>query len=384
MRLAVSFATVGSAFDMESFRLVADRLAAAPFAHYSDMAFGGRPRWPYTPGYIPTIVWASKLADVTGMPFHALISLPAVIADLAIAWIVQSFLGRRGVGERRRLTAAALVVLGPSFAVISGYHGHFDSVAILPAVAALAVWERPGNRRRALAAGLLIGLGGALKTVPLLMVLALLPGARSTREATILLAAAVAVPGLVLLPFLAVDPGGVAHALRYVGVPGAGGLSLVVQPSLSRFWLTDPFVDPSQLTLALVTAGPFLDVLVMVALGALLVRCRFAPLKGAVLVWLAVYVFGTGFFFQYLVWGLPFFIMAGYLGWSGVVQAVALLPTALFYLGPWQERWVVPVYASMMIALWAGFLIALVRLGGSPSTPPPTMGVGDPVRAHAR
>jgi hypothetical protein len=51
-------------------------------------------------------------------------------------------------------------MLGPSFIDISGYHGQIDSVAILPAVLALMVWERRPQPTRSVRAGLLIGLGG--------------------------------------------------------------------------------------------------------------------------------------------------------------------------------------------------------------------------------
>src|SRR5207302_10782054 len=105
-----------------------------------------------------------------------------IAADAAIAWLVQAGLGRAGASDRTRLSACALVALGPAFALISGMHGQIDSVAILPAVLALVVWERGGSRR-ALAAGLLIGRAASIKTAPGLMVLALLPSVRSRREA---------------------------------------------------------------------------------------------------------------------------------------------------------------------------------------------------------
>lgn len=65
----------------------------------------------------------------------------------------------------------------------------------------------------------------------------------------------------------------------------------------------------------------------------------------AVLLWLAVYAFGVNFFFQYLVWGLPFFVMAGYIRSTLVVQLLVLPPTLLFYLRPWHEVGVAAVYA---------------------------------------
>jgi len=128
------------------------------------------------------------------------IRLAPIAANLGIAFVVQDFLGQRGAERSTRLAGAALVAPGPSFLVVSGYHGQFDAVAFLPAVLALTLWERD-LPRRALWAGLLIGLGGALKTVPLLLLVALLPSVRTRREAAVLVGAA-ALPVLAALaPF---------------------------------------------------------------------------------------------------------------------------------------------------------------------------------------
>ncbi len=130
-----------------------------------------------------------------------MIRVPSILADAAIAWIVQEWLERTGRSHQERLLAAGLISLGPAFITIAGYHGQFDAVAILPGALAVSLWSSDDSPHRALTAGLLIGLGGALKTVPLLLVLALLPTARSRREAlTLLLAPALPVV-LSLAPF---------------------------------------------------------------------------------------------------------------------------------------------------------------------------------------
>ena len=66
-----------------------------------------------------------------------------------------------------------LVLAGWRFAFPAGY----DSVAILPALVALWVWEQPRVNRRAVVAGLLIGAGATIETVPIVMLLALIPWA---------------------------------------------------------------------------------------------------------------------------------------------------------------------------------------------------------------
>jgi hypothetical protein len=354
-RVAVAFATYGSVVDMGSLERVASVLAHDPLDLYGRVNHAFIARWPYPGGFLPLAAAARGLANLTGLPFHGIVQLPSIAADAGLAWLVQHYLGRRGADERVRLAAAALVALGPSFAAISGYHGQIDSLAILPAAAALLAWDRDGPRR-ALVAGLLIGLGASLKTVPIVVVLALLPTARSARECVLLAGAAVAVPLLSLAPFLAVHPGDVKDALSYTGLPGVGGLSLAVQPEYGGVWLQLRPPHANGLSRLLLDHGSLFTLLPLAAAGALLTARRVEPARAATILWLVVYCFAAAFFFQYLVWGLPFFIMAGYLREAALLQAAVLVPTALFYLGPWQSDLPQYVYTPLMIATWIGLL----------------------------
>jgi 4-amino-4-deoxy-L-arabinose transferase-like glycosyltransferase len=206
-RTIVAFKTYGFLYDMDS--LVAVRKALGGDALHVYSTVNGHPynRWPYDSGFFPLILLSGAVASVTGLAYHGLVQLAPIAADGAIAWIVQDHLGRHGASERLRLAAAALVALGPSFAIISGFHGQIDSVALLPAVLALWLWERsPPGVRRALVAGALIGVGASIKTVPGLMLFALLPSVRSRREAAALVLPALAVPAIAVAPFLIADP----------------------------------------------------------------------------------------------------------------------------------------------------------------------------------
>jgi hypothetical protein len=86
-------------------------------------------------------------------------------------------------------------------------------------------------------------------------------------------------------------------------------------------------------------------------------------MRAASILWLAVWAFGTGFFFQYLVWGLPFLLLDRHLREVAVLQAAVLLPMLLFYLGPWHRELVVVVYATVMLALWVSWCVGLWALG---------------------
>ena len=251
------------------------------------------------------------------------------------------------------------MALGPSFIAISGHHGQIDSVAILPAVAALVAWERSGSNR-ALTAGLLIGAGGALKTAPLLMLLALLPSARSAREALTLVAGAAGVLAALTLPFALADPGGVEIISRYRGGVGLGGIGLLAQPELTLGWLGVGAPEPTAIATALRDHGGPITAVAVLATGALLAWRRAPALIGATLVWLSVYVFGVTFFLQYMVWGIPFFLMSGYLREVALLQGLLLCPTLLTYIGPSADWQVWALYVVPMIALWLALSAAYV------------------------
>jgi uncharacterized membrane protein len=368
-RLIYAFATVGQAFDIESLRLVASTLDDHPLHVYSLVNSGDKLgafvlyRWPYPPGYMPLASAALGLSKL-GLPFHGTIQLFPIAADAAIAWLVQDFLGRRGATERVRLWAAALVAFGPAFFVVSGYHGQIDPVAILPAVAALHLWETSNSSRRAVYAGILIGLAASVKTIPAVMVLALLPSARDLREGASLVAAAGVVFLVIAAPFLVADGGDTVSAFRYVGAPGLGGLSMLVQPRLVKAFLLNEF--SIKVTSATTTLHDHASTLVAVAMagtGLFLLRFKARAVDAAVLVWLAVYVFNPNWFPQYMVWGLPFFLMAGHLVKVALVQAALVPVLLLFYLKPWHDTKLVFLHIGIMFCLWSAAVLAMLLVG---------------------
>ena len=362
----IASVTHGEPFDMESFRLVRDALNQGPLDVYSYFVHRGVTRWPYPPAFFPWI-WASgAVAGHGGPSFAFMIRIPTILADAAIAWIVQDWLGRVGRSARERLLAAGLVSLGPSFVVIAGYHGQFDAVAILPGVAAVSLWPRMESPQRAVVAGLLIGLAAALKTVPLLLLLALVPTVRSRREFFTLLIAT-ALPLLVAFaPFAIAGTLPSAHALTYRGLPGVGDLSLAAQPNLAQLALGIARPGASDLTVFLIRHGHLVVLVGLIAVAAIGVWTRAQAPQMATLLWLAVYAFGVNFFFQYLVWGFPFFLMAGYLRSVLVAQLLLILPALLFYLGPWHAPSLAVIYDVVMIGLWVvalgAFFVLALRL----------------------
>lgn len=365
IRLGIAYWSKGTFFDLESFAIVDRGLDAHGLDVYSAIN-GFVIRWPYPPGYFPVIGAVRTLADATGIDFNHLMRLPPIAADAGLAYLVQHMVARRGGSSTARVGAAAAVALGPIFIGTSGYQGQIDAVAILPALAAVALWDRaPRADRDVLGAGLLIGLAAAVKTAPILLLVALVPLVRSRRELFLLVGGATAIPLLALAPFAAADPHGVAHALRYHGLPGLGGLSLVSQPDLPIGWLAGDRVGTTGFAYDLGEAAVAVLLPALAALALTLRRRRDAvgPVAAAALVWLVFYVFGVNFLMQYLVWGLPFFILVA--GWRWILAAqVALTPAVLLVFLKTDSHAVVwLLYTLPLIGLWAGCAALLVRAG---------------------
>jgi hypothetical protein len=321
--------------------------------------------WTYPPLFLPWLAGASWLSDASGLRFSVLANLGPICADVGLALAMYVYLGWRGAGERARLGGAALVMLGPSFAAVSGFEGQIDSVAILPAVLGLMVWERRPTSGRAIEAGLLIGLGGAVKTVPLLLVLPLLGSARSWREGAKLVGAALVIPALALGP-LWIDGVNLGSVIGYKGVPSWGGLSLVIDAGRGWHYLTVGYPD---LTLhgadqALQDSARWMTLVALTIYTGFVFRYRPAPIDAAVLLWLVIYTFSPNFFLNYLIWGLPFFIMAGYLGEVTVLQAVLAVPTIAFYVRATSAAATVLgfAYVPILIALWGFWMVAIFAL----------------------
>ena len=345
--------------DVDSFRIVTEMLKHSWLNVYQE----SKVLWPYPPGYFAWMLAASKFTNLSHLPFGFWFKVPPILADIGTALVAWWYMWTNGKPRSRQLMAAGLVALGPSFFLISGQHGQIDAVAIFPAIVAAILWQRMDSPRRALICGALIGMGGAVKTVPLVMVIALLPTARSLGEAVKLLAVAAAIPILVTLPFVLSDPQPTISALRYLGIPGVGGLSLIMQPDLAQAWLLGRFNGFSPLTSLALDNESYIAGAVVLLVAGLLYRKRMPAIESAVVVWLAIYAFVPNFFFQYLVWGLPFFILANHVGKVLLLELALVLPTVLAEFRLWSDDRVLVPYISIMVLVWVAFVIAFFRAG---------------------
>ncbi len=354
VKVIVAFATYGQQFDIDSLALV-NAVLRSP--HRLELYEIGS-RWPYPAGYFPFDYLAGSFAYRTGLPFHGVIQLWPIAADCAIAWLVQDELGRRGYGERPRLVATALVALGPMFLLVSGYHGQIDSVQTLLALGAVLVVAREG---RPWVAGLLLGAAIAVKSPPVLLPLVLVPALPTWRARTQLAVPALAVPLLVTLPWLIGDFHATRSALTtYGGVPSLGGYSLIVEPSLVDAFLFGERLEPGA-TVRWLTDHQNLIVGLGALLAAIIARRRQLPVVTAVcLLYLAVWSFNPNGAYSYVLWGIPFLLVAGYLREVAVLQLVLSVPAAIVYSRT-AEHWLKPPYLTVLIGVWVATVVWFIR-----------------------
>jgi uncharacterized membrane protein len=341
----------------------------------------------YPPGFVPWLLFAHPL---TGHAFAIVARLPPVLADVALAWLIQDDLRDRNATSTTRLAAVALVMFGPLFISVSSVTGQLDGLAFVPVVLAMIVWRRRDGRSRALVSGLLLATGGLIKLVPLLFVGALLPTARSLREAAVLIASSVAPVIFVLAPFLAADPHGVIDTLDYGGFPGGGGLAVITEPSLARHFLGDYTFHLSPISRALEHHGIGLTLVAYAVVVAVLIRRRVPAAEAAFVISLTLLVFAVNFYEQYLLWLVPIALLCGRVAMVFVIEAVM---TAYLYIeGNLPTHWLhldgrdlpghVDVFIASIYALWILLAIVLIReltrvLGDDkPATPAGEAGVG--------
>jgi hypothetical protein len=363
IRVWIAFTNYGWPYDIGSAYVVAKQLVTHPLHVY------GALRWPYPGGYLPVILLCRSIAHLFGIAFWAIWKLPPILCDAGIAALLAWTLTRLGRSSRERLVATALVALGPSFVLISGYHGQIDSAMVLPALAGVVVWCLEPRGRRAWAAGILIGIAAAIKQPAFFMVFALLPTARSRREAAIVLVCAVGIPLLSVLPFLAADPHPTWRSLTHnQGVPGIGGLSLLLQPGLVHTTVRGQFGFPNAVNAWFYERQNWIVGVSVLASALFAYRKRLDPIPAAALIWLTVYVSNFNWSYQYFVWGLPFFLLAGWSARVAAMQLALLLPGAELYF-----RFGVPaltwLYLPLVTCVWAGSAVWLVATLVRPRAP---------------
>jgi hypothetical protein len=274
--------------------------------------------------------------DATGVSFSFLVKLAPILADACIAMLLCRA-GGVGLG--------VVYALHPIPVLITGYHGQFDSLMLAPMFLAWHIFETWQGRMRVVGSALALGLGIWFKPVPLLLLPLLLPRLATWRERIVYSVLCVAPAALGTLPYLLRWPEDVAiNFLGYSswfgqwGYPVAWMLVEYISDHTIPWWLPDPLYVSAPLQM-MFAAGRWLLLAALATVWIVSFRRGFSTLHSIIALFSAFYFTTVGFGLQYLLWIVPFAIIArDRMLWPYTIAATALLCAAYLlgqaYLAP--------------------------------------------------
>jgi hypothetical protein len=374
-RLPLLLGAPGAGFDLESYRLAAERVTGEGL--YTHPLLQGR--YPYLPAWWMLLRLCHAAAGWLNLPFERVLRLPALLADLGLSLLIFQLLERMGrapqppLGQGWRSPAfwgALAWAANPLPAMVGAGHGQFDSLPLF--FVALAAWylELSASKRSESWAALCLGAAIALKSWPAALLPLFLKMFLERREMLRFALGTLALPALLSLPWLLMDgPSAMAQRLAY---GGSSALSLPEALRAAAFAMGADARAYQALKSGLSLAG--LGAIAGLGLAYLLGRWRFQLLPGLGLGALTLLVFAPGLSMQYLGLSMQYLCWPAALSLLspgpfarrfvglGLAAALAgylfLLPETL--LGP--AAWPAPPRSEGVLLLWAGLNLGLWML----------------------
>lgn len=149
LRLVIVLLLPGAGFgvDLDAFRFWAANLAQeGPFGFYDRGFFID-----YTPGYLYVLWLLGSVGQLAG-GLGDLVKIPAVLADVVLAWLVHRLVVELGGSRRAALLGAAIVLVNPITWFDSAVWGQVDAVGAIPLLLGLReLWRGRSERAAVLA-----------------------------------------------------------------------------------------------------------------------------------------------------------------------------------------------------------------------------------------
>lgn len=289
--------------------------------------------WHFLPMMAYVLAGQRWVSQITGLDWGIAGRLVPIAADLVLSVVIGRLSAERGALRRFQWACNPLAIM------VCSVHGQLEPIALAFGVAALVV-ARSDRPRRAVLAGLLLGLSIAANTWPVLLapgLLLALPGLR--RKVTAALSTAAVLGGLVLTEPLLFSYGGlsyVSHLRALIAtmahtrpVVGGWGWTAIAEGGHQT-------VDPS-----IGTVGTL--ILAAGVLAAMWWWRRADPLTFTVAVLLAFLICTHRLGAQYLLWPLPYLLARPMRGtWAAVAAASAWSGIGYLWLGTtatWNVWW---------------------------------------------
>jgi hypothetical protein len=368
--VGVLIALTGSDTDLDNLHATANLLATHPLRVYSAQS-GRYLSYPYPPGFFPVALLERELSIHLSVPFDRVHRILIAVVYVATALSIYGYAAaRRGAGNAA--WCAGCFALAPLVVADVGVHGQLDILSAALCLAAVWCWRRFEGPTQLVLVTLLVGFAASVKPPPAVIGIAIFFAIPSLRKRLIFVAGVIGIPLLMLLPYLLNNASAVFRVLRYQGLDGLSGLSLLVQPHLASQWLEGSTVHASATVTGLRSVSTVL-VVVAIAIGAFTVwQLRPSIERAAVYALLPVYALGVAETPYDLFWVLPFLCLVLSPRSLAAISAVTVIPAVLLYYplakgtfassaGPWSGVAPVAVYVVTMDGLWLAASVWAVR-----------------------
>ncbi len=322
--------TSGAKFDMRSFYLEGRSVLDGRNIYAATNRFPRVPVWLYVPALCELV------SGVTHISFDTLVRVPACLGDLGLAIALAKYGVKQFQWTWKALSFPTLFVLNPLPLLVSVGHGQYDSVVVL--LMFLAMWW---SREHRWVSVVTLGLGIALKGFPVLLLPILVFRWRKRMWPAVV--AVAAVPTVVAAGVYALLFGWngrmVTDVLGYGGVRELGW-SASIGRAVVAYRLSE------------------LVFVLLVLLVAYRLRADSA-LFVATAVLMGFYAMGVDLSVQYLVWALPFLVVANPI-WT-TAYSLSGISAALAFYAVWFPG-AVPVPAAWPHGLSVDVYVLVVAL----------------------
>lgn len=318
----------GAGYDIDSFRRVAETFLRGEGVYSSSLVAGRHPYLPFQVYLIGAAMWVSQKA---GLPFVFAIKGVPILADLALTALIFRAVLRSGESITEAFVRSLLYALNPVSVLVSAYHGQFDAVPAFLLALAWYFWRfDSATTRGLLLSALALGLAVLDKSWPALFLPIVLLRLKSMRRRVTYGLITVAVPmaftALYIVAFREDPAFLLGRPLTHTGVPGWWGIGAMVSVVKAATGWGEPVIN---------WLGHYSRwfVFCTVGLSYWLTR-RQASLEALVTALLALYVSTIGFGLQWMLWGVPFALLAGdrrAMNWYVLGSLVCMVPSYYGY-----------------------------------------------------
>jgi 4-amino-4-deoxy-L-arabinose transferase-like glycosyltransferase len=292
-------------FGIESTDILLYRQQAIPVVEATNVYAVTHNVFPYAPVSMFYPALCLELSWILGIPFHAVIKLFAILADVGIVSVLYA-MGGRLFGRRTAIRAAVLYALNPVSILVSSFHGNIMPLVVLLMVTAYLLFRLDPDKNLVVS-GLFLGLAVGWRSFPILLLPFFLASIDGTAK-KIRFAACVVVPVVLsMIPFAWLDARPMMHEmLSYSGWGIHHGPFAIVRGLhlLSIGHVT--WENPSGWTPWMISSK--FAFLALYAIAAIFAR-RLGLLNGILVTFFLFDVVYSGVASQYLIWTVPFLLL---------------------------------------------------------------------------